>query len=53
MKPDCDNIAKAVLDALNGLAYKDDSQVTELTVRKLYAEEGSVGVRIKSREVVL
>ena len=26
-RPDLDNIAKAVLDALNGLAYQDDSQI--------------------------
>lgn len=34
VKPDVDNIAKAVLDALNGIAYDDDSQVVELTVKK-------------------
>jgi len=33
-KPDCDNLAKGILDALNGVAFKDDSQVVELTVRK-------------------
>lgn len=35
-KPDIDNIAKVVLDALNGVAYHDDSQVTNLKVRKRY-----------------
>lgn len=35
-KPDCDNIAKIILDALNGLAYKDDSQVVVLRVYKRY-----------------
>ena len=34
-KPDADNIAKAILDALNGLAYHDDSAVSKLTVRKI------------------
>lgn len=34
MKPDIDNIAKAVLDALNNVAYFDDSQVVTLTVRE-------------------
>ena len=29
-KPDVDNISKAVLDALNGLAYEDDKQVVDL-----------------------
>jgi len=31
---DLDNLAKAVLDALNGTAYADDNQVKELRVRK-------------------
>ena len=41
-KPDCDNIAKSILDALNGIAYDDDSQIVKLTVIKLYSadEEG-------------
>ncbi len=39
-KPDCDNVAKAVLDALNGVAYEDDSQVVELTVQTIYAAAG-------------
>ena len=37
-KPDGDNIAKAVCDALNGVAYKDDSQVVDLTVRKYFSK---------------
>lgn len=32
--PDADNIAKAVLDGLNGVAYVDDKQVVELHVYK-------------------
>lgn len=34
-RPDCDNIAKAILDALNGHAYPDDSAV-QITVEKRY-----------------
>lgn len=34
-KPDPDNVAKAVLDALNGVAWGDDAQVVSLSVRKL------------------
>lgn len=37
-KPDCDNIAKIILDALNGLAYDDDAQVVKLRVEKRYGE---------------
>lgn len=33
-KPDADNIAKLVLDALNGVAYEDDAQVNGLCVFK-------------------
>lgn len=33
-RPDVDNISKAVLDALNGVAWEDDAQVTELVVGK-------------------
>lgn len=33
-KPDVDNVAKAVLDGLNGVAYEDDAQVTDLHVMK-------------------
>ena len=39
-KPDCDNIAKTVLDALNGIAYDDDAQVVSLRVQKNYRAEG-------------
>jgi len=36
-KPDLDNIAKSVLDALNGLAYRDDSQIVDLEISKYYS----------------
>ena len=36
VKPDIDNIAKVVLDALNGLAYADDKQVSDVIVSKRY-----------------
>jgi Holliday junction resolvase RusA-like endonuclease len=34
VKPDADNVAKLVLDALNGVAWEDDTQVTALSVVK-------------------
>ena len=37
-KPDVDNIAKIILDSLNGIAYKDDSQIVNLTVTKKYTD---------------
>lgn len=36
-KPDCDNLAKSVLDSLNGLLYRDDGQVVKLVVEKWHA----------------
>lgn len=45
-KPDTDNIAKIVLDALNGLAYPDDKQVVELHVIKEYDLESCVTVEL-------
>lgn len=39
--PDADNIAKSVLDALNGLAWADDAQVHELHIYKLDRERGA------------
>ena len=40
-KPDGDNIAKLILDALNGRAWRDDSQVVELHVIKHDRTRGS------------
>ena len=47
MTPDADNIAKAVLDGLNGVVYADDKQIVELKVIKAYAEEPRVEVTIE------
>lgn len=37
-KPDVDNITKAILDSLNQITYRDDSQVTSLIVTKEYGD---------------
>lgn len=36
-KPDLDNLAKFVLDCLNGILFKDDSQICEIRMRKIYS----------------
>lgn len=46
-KPDIDNLVKAVLDACNGIAYKDDAAVVEIDARKRYGEEDGVQVTIE------
>ena len=50
VKPDTDNIAKGVLDSLNGIAYKDDKQVVELIVNKYYNNTPYVSVMIEEIE---
>lgn len=47
VKPDTDNIAKSILDSLNGIAYKDDKQVAELIVYKFYNDTPYVNVTIE------
>ncbi len=39
-RPDCDNVAKAVLDGMEGVAFANDSQVVSLTVTKWHACQG-------------
>jgi len=45
-KPDLDNVAKAVLDALNGVVYQDDKQVIRLVIEKSYSFEPRVEVYV-------
>ena len=46
-----DNLAKFYLDAMNKVAYHDDSQITKLCVSKIWCEDeysdGSISVAIK------
>ena len=49
-KPDLDNMANAVLDALNGKAYTDDMKVVELTVNKFYGSPESLVVYVEEVE---
>ena len=45
-RPDVDNLAKFYLDAMQGIFYKDDSQVVSLHGRKVYGKEDYVMVKI-------
>lgn len=45
-RPDADNLAKTVLDALNGVAYKDDGQVARLEVAKTYGDKPRTEIEI-------
>ena len=46
-KPDIDNIVKIILDAMNEIAFKDDTQITKLSVEKKYAETEKVYVKME------
>ena len=50
IKPDTDNVVKAVLDALNGVAYADNKNVVEIYAVKKYSTESSVVIRLYELE---
>jgi Holliday junction resolvase RusA-like endonuclease len=49
-KPDCDNIAKVCLDALNGIVYEDDSIIDTLIVNKKYGKKEKVDITIYEKD---
>lgn len=49
-KPDLDNAVKSICDALNGVAYNDDNQVSKIMVSKIYYEVDEVEVVIRYEE---
>jgi Holliday junction resolvase RusA-like endonuclease len=52
-KPDWDNLGKLVADALNGKAYRDDSQIVHVVLWKRWASPGEgsfTRVRIRPLE---
>lgn len=51
VRPDVDNIAKAVMDALNGVAYEDDSQVVSLSVLKCDRTRNPTRMRVTVTEI--
>lgn len=48
VKPDMDNIKKAVKDALNGIVWLDDCYVTAGVETKQYGEQAAVVLHIRS-----
>ena len=46
-KPDLDNVLKSINDAINGMAYKDDSQIIIIEATKRYGTENKVTVTIR------
>lgn len=48
-RPDVDNVAKAIVDALNGIVFRDDRNIIKLVVEKRYAPEDGVEVVVAAR----
>lgn len=46
-KPDIDNMAKAILDSLNGIAYKDDSHIVKLEFLKYYSYRPRIEIELR------
>lgn len=49
-KPDLDNVIKSILDALNKVAYHDDTQIVSLSMEKFYSDSPRVEVSISNLE---
>ncbi len=45
-KPDVDNVAKGIMDAMTGIIWADDKQVVGLQVSKYYSEQPRVEVQV-------
>lgn len=50
VKPDLDNLVKSILDALNGIAWYDDAQITELHISKKYVQHPHIYITIHETE---
>ena len=50
-RPDIDNLQKGIKDALNGIAYVDDSQVCYVIARKQYSFRVGIEVEIKELQI--
>lgn len=46
-KPDLDNIAKLILDAINGVVFEDDEQVVELLIKKEFSDRAVTRVYVE------
>lgn len=49
-KPDFDNIGKIVADALNKIAYDDDSQICKFEIVKHYGEQEKLIIEVSEYE---
>ena len=52
VRPDADKLARALLDALTGVAYEDDSQVVRLEIFKVYGPDAQTTVQVEALDVL-
>jgi len=46
-RPDTDNLLKSVKDSLNGIFYKDDSQICDVVAKKIYSTHPRTEIILK------
>jgi Holliday junction resolvase RusA-like endonuclease len=52
VRPDFDNYAKSVCDAINGIVYRDDGQIVSCSIEKVYCEPAhEPGIRVRVTEL--
>lgn len=49
IKADLDNLAKSLLDALNGLLWDDDARIVHLELDKYYTEQPRTEIEVNER----
>lgn len=52
-KPDCSNVLKSIEDAMNGIVYKDDSQIVVVRISKYYSIRPRAVVRVIDQQELI
>lgn len=52
-KPDWDNLAKSIIDACNGVIWRDDAQIVDCRVRKFYGKKPGILLSVRATEIGL
>ena len=53
VRPDIDNLAKAALDACNGIIWRDDALICSLLIKKRYASEPKLELKVIPEETTV
>lgn len=49
-RPDIDNLAKPIMDALNGVLWNDDSQITKVFAEKIYSDYDYISISAEKQQ---